>query len=172
MQVSIKKVLSTTGVSYWTFVRYRREGLLPGPILHEKLRGKGSLSYYPMWIIGRINEIERMRRRGLTVAQIKKALEPAVQEKLAAIIQSGFEEGEGEEVALSERLTPPEVFKQIAKQVAAGYAGYLVENYRVKLEKKKGRYRWMIVMNMSEGDLTGPPAVDPSNPTKGGRSVH
>lgn len=172
MQISIKDVLSTTDISYWTFVWYRREGLLPAPILHEKLRGKGSLSHYPMWIIGRINEIERMRRRGLTVAQIKKGLKPTVQEKLAAIIQSGFEEGEGEEVSLSERLTPPEVFKQIAKQVAAGYSGYLVQNYRVKLEKKKGQYRWIITMKMSEGDFTDPPSPDLSNQRKGARSVH
>ena len=172
MQVPIKEVLSTTRISYWTFVWYRREGLIPGPILHEKLRGKGSFSYYPMWIIERIKEIQRMRRRGLTVAQIKKALKPTVQEKLAAIIQSGFEGEEGEEVSLSERLTPPEVFKQIAKQVAAGYSGYLVENYRVKLDKEGGRYRWIITMKMSEGDLTEPPSLGPSDGTKGGKSVH
>jgi len=134
MQISIKDVLSTTDISYWTFVWYRREGLLPAPILHEKLRGKGSLSHYPMWIIGRINEIERMRRRGLTVAQIKKGLKPTVQEKLAAIIQSGFEEGE--------------------------------------VEKKKGQYRWIITMKMSEGDFTDPPSPDLSNQRKGARSVH
>jgi len=171
MQVSIKDVLSRTRISYWTFVWYRREGLLPGPLRHEKFRGKGSSAYYPLWIIERIDEIQRMRRRGLTVAEVKKAIKPRVSEKLAAIIQSSFEEGEGEEVRLYEHLSPAEVFKQIAKQAAAAYSGYFVESYRVKVKKGVQHHSWVITMRTSEVDLPKQPWPD-APPGREKRNVH
>lgn len=153
IQVSIKEILSTTGISYWTFHSYRRKGLLPGPVRHEKLKGKGSCSFYPGWIIQRINDIERMRRRGLTLSEIKRGMEWTVEEKLSEIVRKTFEHGEGETVTLFQHLTPGEIFKQIAKQVQAGYSDYLVHNYRVKLEKKGRQLLWLTTMEVSKVDL-------------------
>ncbi len=155
IQVSIKEILSTTGISFWTFHSYRRNGLLPGPLRHEKFSGKGSSSYYPGWVVERINNIGRMRRKGLTISEIKRGIERTVGEKLSAIVRNTFEHGEGDVVTLFEHLTPGEVFKEISKQVEAGYSDYFVHNYQVKLERKGTELSWLITMETSQVDLEG-----------------
>jgi len=171
MDVSIEDILSSTKISYWTFQWYRREGLLPGPIRHEKLRGKGSLSFYPDWIVERIRDIQTMREGGMTVAQVRRTVKWRVSEKLATTIQSSFEAENGEEVTPSYPLTPADVFKQITRQIAAGYPGYLVRKYRVKSKKGLTEQSWHITMEMSEGEsrpsLRWAPPGEEKNKTKG-----
>ena len=173
MHVSIRDALRKTRTSYWQFVRYRREGLLPGPVRVEKLKGKGSSSFYPGWIIERIQNIQRLRRQGKTVPQIKEATRWKVQEKLAAVIQDELETEEGQRVPLSpyHYLTPQQAFKEIARQVGAGYSGHLVEGYTVRVEKKGGRRRLIATMDMSEADLGPSSLTDEANERKS-RDVH
>lgn len=172
IQVSIKEILSTTGISYWTFHSYRRNGLLPGPLRHEKFKGKGSSSFYPGWIIKRINDIERMRRRGLTLSEIKRGIAWSVEEKLSEIVRKTFEDGEGEAVTLFQHLTPGEVFKQIAKQVQAGYSDYFVHNYQVKLEKKGRQLLWFTIMEVSKVDLDRAPWENRIHQEQGKKDDH
>jgi len=172
MQVSIREILSTTGISYWTFHSYRRNGLLPRPARHEKLKGRGSRSFYPGWIIQRINDIEAMRGRGLTLSEIKRGMDWTVEEKLSEIVRNTFEHGEGEVVTLFEHLTPGEVFKQISRQVQAGYSDYFVHNYQVKLEKKGRQLLWLTTMEVSKVDLDRVPGEDRTHRGQGEKDVH
>ncbi len=172
IQVSIKEILSTTGISYWTFHSYRRKRLLPGPVRHEKLNGKGSCSFYPGWIIQRINDIEAMRERGLTLSDIKRGKEWIAEEKLSEIVRNAFEHGEGEVVNLFEHLTPAEVFKQISKQVQAGYSDYFVHNYKVRLEEKGKNLVWLTTMEVSKVDMDQVPGKDRTPQKQGEKDVH
>ncbi len=172
IEISIKEILSDTGITYWTFHSYRRNGLLPGPLRHEKLKGKGSHSFYPGWIIERINNIGRMRSRGLTISEIKRGIDRTVGEKLSAIVRNTFEHGEGDVVTLFDHLTPGEVFKEISKQVQAGYPDYFVHNYQVKLERKGGQLKWLITMETSQVDLGQIPREDITRQEKGKENVH
>jgi len=157
MWVSIRDVLAKTKISYWQFVRYRREDLLPGPVRVEKLKGKGSISFYPDWIIGRIQDIQRLRKTGRTLRQVKEATNWKVEERLSAIIRRELETEEGQRVDLSEfqYLPPAQVFKEITRTVAAGYSGHLVKEYRVRVKEEGTRYQWIITMDMSKVDLGG-----------------
>lgn len=156
IQISIKEILSTTGISYWTFHSYRRNGLLPGPLRHEKFKGKGSCSFYPGWIIKRISDIEAMRGKGLTLSEINRGMEWTVEEKLSETVRNSFEHGEGAAVILFQHLTPAEVFKQISRQVQAGYSDYFVNDYRVKLEKEGAKLFWLITMEILQVDIEEP----------------
>lgn len=156
LQVTKKEILSSTGISHWTFVWYRREGLLPAPLRHEALRGKGSISFYPAWIIDRIKEIEALRKKGLTVAQVKGGIKWRVAERLRATLEGSFEGEDGEEVVPVYPLTVSEVLQQIAKQATFGYLGYLVEHYHVKLRREGSTFSWEITMKTSEPDIQEP----------------
>jgi len=172
IQISIKEILSTTGISYWTFHSYRRNGLLPGPLRHEKFKGKGSCSFYPGWVIQRINDIEAMRGRGLTLSDIKRGMEWTAEEKLSEIVRNTFEHGEGEVVSLFEHLTPGEVFKQISRQVQAGYSDYFVHNYQVNLENKGRKLVWITTMEVSKVDMDQVPGENRIHQGKDERDVH
>ena len=75
--ITSKKILDITGISRATLNNYIKLGILPKPIVKTggpELKGVKQIGYFTAEVIERINTVKRLKREGMTMAEISRHL--------------------------------------------------------------------------------------------------
>jgi len=77
--ISSKDLLVITGLSRATLNNYIRDGLLPKPVVRtgeEATQGAARLGFFPDDVVERVSEIRRLRKEGVSMADMPNSLTP------------------------------------------------------------------------------------------------
>jgi DNA-binding transcriptional MerR regulator len=73
--ISSKELLTSLGLrSAITLRRWRERGLIPPPDVGTHPSGRGKISYWPRWVLGRCQEIRHYLKCGLSLEEIRQRL--------------------------------------------------------------------------------------------------
>ncbi|HLF41800.1 MAG TPA: MerR family transcriptional regulator, partial [Acidimicrobiia bacterium] len=100
-QMRVEELAGRAGVSVDTVRFYQKQGLLPAP------RREGRVAWYAAEHLDRIDRIKELRRRGFTLAVIRRFLAgelDGADEPLAAAVAEAAEDGDEEEFVTAEEL--------------------------------------------------------------------
>src|SRR5439155_14666383 len=101
MSIRVEELASRAGVSVDTVRFYQKQRLLPPP------RREGRVAWYDDDHLARIERVKELRRRGFTLAVIRRFLEgelDAADEPLAAAVAEAVAAGDDEEFVTAEEL--------------------------------------------------------------------
>jgi DNA-binding transcriptional MerR regulator len=90
--ITSKDILETTGIkSAKTLTRWHQRGLIPPPVVRTHPSGRGKMSYWPDWVMGRCTKIVELQREGYSFQAISKQLDVLDRPPLDAAAKKGYE---------------------------------------------------------------------------------
>jgi hypothetical protein len=111
--ITSREILDVTGISRATLNNYIRLGIIPKPVVLSpmgSLKGVRKIGYFPREVLGRIDQVRRLKREGHYISEIARMVGgeesgegEKPEEKVAPVTGPVSEPGKGEEIHICGR---------------------------------------------------------------------